>query len=132
MCDQNLDQNLTNTDGKSMFFAFICNLNSNIREDKARNIIFEVMLKSKIFYRLDLSAEFYEQFSCRNENLRKRVGLFEIDNIDKPNVITIALNPKEYYECFSNHSDNKKHKGLEKSTPDMDFKFLFKSIIRFN
>ena len=90
-------------------------------EDKAQNIIFEVMLKSKIFDRLDLSAEFYEQFSCRNENLRKRVGLFEIENIDKPNVITIALNPKEYYEHFSNHSDNKKHKGLKKSTPDMDF-----------
>ena len=28
------------------------------------------MLKSKIFDRLDLSAEFYEQFSCQNENLR--------------------------------------------------------------
>ena len=116
-----LDQNLTNTDSTSMFFVFICDLNSNMREDKARNIIFEVMLKSKIFDRLDLSAEFYEQFSCRNENLRKRVGLFEIENIDKPNVITIALNPKEYYEHFSNHSDNKKHKGLKKSTPDMDF-----------
>ena len=116
-----LDQNLTNTDSTSMFFVFICDLNSNIREDKAQNIIFEVMLKSKIFDRLDLSAEFYEQFSCRNENLRKRVGLFEIENIDKPNVITIALNPKEYYERFSNHSDNKKHKGLKKSTPDMDF-----------
>ena len=46
---------------------------------------------------------------------------FWIENIDKPNVITIALNPKEYYEPFSNHLDNKKHKGLKKSTPDMDF-----------
>ena len=36
-------------------------------------------------------------------------------------MITIALNPKEYYECFINHSDNKKHKGIKKSTPDMDF-----------
>ena len=33
----------------------------------------------------------------------------------------MALNPKEYYERFSNYSDNKKHKGLKKSTPDMDF-----------
>ena len=73
------------------------------------------MLRSKIFDRLDLSAEFYEQFSCWNENLRKRVGFFEIENIDKPNVITIALNPKEYYKRFSNHSDNKKHKGLKKN-----------------
>ena len=79
------------------------------------------MLKSKIFDRLDLSAEIYEQLNCQNENLRRRVGLFEIENIDKPNVITIALNPKEYYERFRSHSDNKKYKGLIKSTPDMDF-----------
>ena len=118
-----LDQNLTDTDSTSMFFVFICDLNSNIREEKAQNIIFEVMLKSKIFDRLDLSVEFYEQFNCWNENLRKWVGLFETENIDKPNVITIALNPKKYYERFSNHSDNKNHKGLKKSTPDMDFDF---------
>ena len=79
------------------------------------------MLKRKVFHRLDLSAEFYEQFDCRNESLKKRVGFFEIESIDKPNVITIALNPKEYYERFIDHSDNKKHKGLKKSTPGMDF-----------
>ena len=80
-----------------MFFVFICDLNSCISEDKARNIIFDVMLESKVFDRLDLLAKFYEQFNCRNEELRKRVGLFEIEGIDKPNIITIALNPKEYY-----------------------------------
>ena len=67
-----------------------------------------------------MSAEFYEQFNCRNENLRKRVGFFEIENIDKTNIITVALNPKEYYERFSDHSDNKKHKRLKKSTPDIN------------
>ena len=116
-----LYQNLTDTDSTSMFFIFICDLNSCVSEDKARNIIFDVMTKSKIFDRLDLLAEFYEQFNCRNEDLRKRVGLFEIESIDKPNVITIALNPKEYYERFIDHSDNKKQKGLKKSTYDMDF-----------
>ena len=116
-----LDQNLTDADSTSMFFIFICDLDSNVREDKARNIIFKVMIASRIFDRLDLSAEFYEQFNCRNTKLQKRVGLFEIENIDKPNVITIALNPKEYYERFIDHTDNKKHKGLKKSTPDMDF-----------
>ena len=55
------------------------------------------------------------------KNLKKRVGFFEVENIDKPNVITIALNPKEYYERFIDHSDNKKHKGIKKSTPGMDF-----------
>ena len=66
---------------------FVWDLNSCIREDKARNIIIEVMLKSEISDRLDLSAEFYEQFNCQNENLRKRLGFFEIENINKPNVI---------------------------------------------
>ena len=79
------------------------------------------MLKSKIFDRFDLSAEFYEQFDCGNENLKKRVGFFEIEIIDKPNVITIALNSKEYYERFIDHSDNKEHKRSKKSTPGMDF-----------
>ena len=40
--------------------------------------------------------------------------------MDKPNVITIALNPEEYYERFIDHSDNKKNRGLKKSTPGMD------------
>ena len=84
-------------------------------------MIFDVMLKSKIFDRFDLSAEFYERFDCRNEKLKKRVGFFEIESIDKPNVITIVLNPKEYYERFIDHSDNKRHKGLKKSTPGVDF-----------
>ena len=52
------------------------------------------MLKKKVFDWLDLSAEFYEQFDCRNEKIEKRVGFFKIESIDKPNVITIALNPK--------------------------------------
>ena len=116
-----LYQNLTYTDSTAMLFVFICDLNSCVSEDKAQNIIFDVTIKSKIFDRLDLSAEFYEQFNCRNEDLRKRVALFEIESIDKPNVITIAVNPKEYYERLFDHSDNKKHKGLKKSTPGMDF-----------
>ena len=56
-----------------------------------------------------------------NKDLKKQIGLFEIENIDKSNIITIALNPKEYYERFHDHSNNKKHKGLKKSVPDMDF-----------
>ena len=79
------------------------------------------MLKSKIFDRLDLSVEFFEQFNCHNKDLKKQIGLFKIESIDKPNIITIALNPKQYYEKFIDHSDNKKHKGVKKATADMDF-----------
>ena len=114
-----LYQNLTDTNCTSMFFVLICD--SCVSEGKARNIIFDVTLKSKVFDRLDLSADFYEQLNCRNEDLRKRVGLFETESSDKPNVITIALNPKEYYERFIDHSDDKRHKSLKKSIPGMDF-----------
>ena len=114
-----LNQNLTDTDSTSLFFVFICDLQCNVKEDKVRNIIFEGMLKSKIFDTLDLSAEFFEQFNCRNKYLKKQVSLFEIESIDKPNIMTIALNPKEYYEKCIDHSNNKKH--VKKVTADMDF-----------
>ena len=112
-----LDQNLTDTDNTSMSFTFICDLYSNIRKDQARDIIFEVMIASQIFDRLDLSAEFYDQFNCHDTKLQYQVGLFEIENIDKPNIITIALNPKEYYERFVDYTDNKKHKSLKNQLP---------------
>ena len=54
-----LYQNVTHTDSTSVFFIFICDLSSSIWEDKARDIIFEVMIQSKIFDRLDLSAELW-------------------------------------------------------------------------
>ena len=68
-----LYQNLPGTDSTSIFFVFICNLNCSVREDKARKIISEAMLKSKVFHQLDLSAEFYEQFDCRNESLKNEL-----------------------------------------------------------
>ena len=99
-----------------MFFVFICDLQCNLREDKARDVIFEVMLKSKIFHRVDLSADYFAQFKCQNPDLKKQVGLFEVENIDKTNIITIALNPKDYYEKLNDYSDNKKYKGLKKTS----------------
>ena len=102
-----LYQNLRDTDNTSVFFVFICDLKSCVDGRKSRVIIFEVMKKSKIFDRLDLSDDFWEQFGIQDRKLKKQVGLFEIENINKPNVITIALNSKEYYERFDDHSDNK-------------------------
>ena len=61
-------QNLTDTDSTSMFFVFICDLNRSVSEEKAQNIIFEVLMRSKVFDRLDLLAGFYDQFNCRNES----------------------------------------------------------------
>ena len=66
------------------------------------------------------------------KKLKKQVGLLKIKNIDKPNVITIASNPKEYYERFTDHSDNKKHKELHKSTRGMNFDSYSKRLSDLN
>ena len=102
-------------------FFFICDLKYSIDERKTRGIIFKIMIKSKISERLDLSDDFWDQFGVQNKNLKKQAGLFEIESINKANIITITLNPKGYYERFDDNSDNKKHKGLKKSTRSMDF-----------
>ena len=102
-------------------FFFICDLKYSIDERKTRGIIFKIMIKSKISERLDLSDDFWDQFGVQNKNLKKQAGLFEIESINKANIITITLNPKGYYERFDDNSDNKKHTGLKKSTRSMDF-----------
>ena len=58
---------------------------------------------------------------CQNKKLNKQVGLYEAESIDNANIITIAVNPKEYFEVFRNKAINKKHKGVKKSTPGMNF-----------
>ena len=104
-----------------MFFVFICELSCSVNEQKSREIIFKVLIESQIFDRLDLSDDFWKQFDVQNEKLKKQVGLFEIESINNANVITIALNPKEYYEKYIDDSDNKRYKGLKKTTGGMDF-----------
>ena len=58
-----LYQSLTDIDSTSLFFVFICYLNCQLNEKESRNMIFEVMINSKIFERLDLSNEFWSQFN---------------------------------------------------------------------
>ena len=114
-------QCLTDTDSTSINVIFICNLNCDVTGENARKIIFEVMISSKILERLDLSDDFWDQFNVQNKKLKKQVGLFEAESINTPNIITISINPKEYYEEFDDQSNNKKHKGIKKGTPGMDF-----------
>ena len=116
-----LYQNLTDTDSTSLLFVFICNLESTLPESQARKVIFECMKQSKILDRLDVSDKYWEQFNVYNANTKKQMGLFEIEHIDNPNVCTIAVNPKEYFEKFKNKDINKKHKGVRKGTRGMLF-----------
>ena len=56
-----LYQNLTDTDSTSLFFTFICKLESFVAESETRNIIFKCLKKLKILKRLDLSDDFLEK-----------------------------------------------------------------------
>ena len=61
-----LYQNLTDTDSTSLIFIFICNLNCSVNEKDSRKILFEIMIASKIFKRLDLSDDFWNKNQIRN------------------------------------------------------------------
>ena len=116
-----LYQNLTDIDSTSLTFVFICNHESTIYEKDSRRIIFEVMIASKILNTLDLSDDFWTQFDVQNKKLKKQVGLYEIESINNPNILTIPINQKEYFEKYRDKNINKKHKGLKRDTPRMDF-----------
>ena len=79
-------QNLTDTDSTSLFFVFICNLESSVLESISRKIIFECMVNSKILERLDLSHDFWKQFNVQEKSTKKQMGLFEIENIENVNI----------------------------------------------
>ena len=111
---------LTDTDSSSRQFTFINKLTSSITENNARDLIFEILLQ-KLGHRLDTSNEFFDKFSCRDESTKKKVGLYEAESIDNANLVTIAVNPKEYMEIFKNKDLNKKHKGIKKTTAVMNF-----------
>ena len=71
--------------------------------------------------RLDRSDDFWKQFGIYDENTKKVMGLCEIKKIENPNICTIAINPKEYFEKFKIRKVNKRHKGVRRDTPEINF-----------
>ena len=120
-----LFQNLADTSRTSVFFVFICYLSCSINEEKSRDIIFQVLTKSKILEWLDLSDDFWERIGVKNESSKKQIGLYEIENMNA-NVLTIAINPKEYFEKYKDFSVNKKHKSVKKKHSRNGFWSIFR------
>ena len=102
-----LFQNLTGTDSASLFFIFICKLLCSINEKTARNIIFEVLNKSKVLNRLDLSDGFWKQFNVQNKSFKKQVRLYEVENISNTSILAIVINAKQYFEKYKDFSISK-------------------------
>ena len=61
-------------------------------------------------------------------SLSKKLGYYEIEHIDDPCQGTIAVNYKEYFECFKIDETNKKHKGLKKGSAGMNYENFEKRI----
>ena len=51
-----------------------------------------------------------------------------IENIDDPCVVSVAVNPKEYFEQFESQVVNKIHKVLRKGAVGMEFEDFAKRI----
>ena len=97
------------------------NIQSTFTEEEVRNILFETFSKNEIKKRLDKSDRFWELFNvCIPEN-QKVLSLYEVECINDPCLVTLAVNPKEYYEYFKSENINKKHKGDKKGSSGMEY-----------
>ena len=67
--------------------------------------------------------------------MEKKLGLYDTERIDNPCYVTLAVNPKEYFEFFQDYSSNKKHKGIKKGSRRMEFSNYanrIKSLVNFD
>ena len=64
---------------------------------------------------------FWDIFNARKPKRQKKLGHCQIENIDNWCYITLAVNPKQYFEFFSDDSVNKKHKGIKKGSGGMEY-----------
>ena len=94
---------------------------SSYPECNIRDILFEIFSKTKICERFDKSNEFWRKFNVHCPQDEKVLRLYEVEHIDDPSYVTLAVNPKEYFEYFKSDTCNKKHKGIKKGSPSMDY-----------
>ena len=105
---------LTNTDSTSLQFVVVSSVDSDILEDQLRDILFEIFSNTEIRERFDKSDKFWEKFGVHNPQNQKKLSLYEVESINDPCLVTLAVNPKEYFEYFESENINKKHKGIKK------------------
>ena len=110
---------LTDTDSSTLKLVFISDPNSDVPEDKFRDINFEVIIATKIYKKFDTSQEFWDIFGSIKERRIKKLGYYEI--IDNSCFVTLTVNPKEYFEILKNSKSNKKHNGIKKGSSGMEF-----------
>ena len=112
-------------------FQIICDFENKVPNDKFRDVIFEATVENDIHNRFDTSHKYWVRFKARNIELEK-IDYFEIESIDNPCQVVIAVNLREHYEHFENFSSNKRRKAQKKGTPGMNFENFAKRIVTAN
>ena len=114
-------QILTDTDSTSIQFIIVSDPSSIYPECDVRDILFEIFSKTKINKRFDKSNKFWRWFNVFSPEEQKVLGLYEVENVNDPCYVTLAVNPKEYFKYFKSESCNKKHKGIKKGAFGMEY-----------
>ena len=115
---------LTDTDSNSLQFVNISDPANTFPECDVRDIIFEIMTKTEIFKRFDTSHSFWKKFDAQKPKRPKKLGLYEVENIDDPCYVTLAVNPKKYFEFFKDCTSNKKIQSYKKGSERNGFQKL--------
>ena len=89
---------LTDTDSTSIQFIIVSDIDSTYPECWVIDILFEIFSKTEIRERFDKSDEFWKQFNVHCPQNEKMLGLYEVEHVNDPCYITLAVNPKEYLE----------------------------------
>ena len=108
-------------DSTSIQFIVVSEPESLFPECDIRDILFEIFTKTDICKRFDKSNKFWKKCNVDCPENEKVLGLYEVEHIDDPCYVTLAVNPKEYYEYFKTVNSNKKHKGIKKGSPGMEY-----------
>ena len=112
---------LTNTASASIQFVAVSSVDSTFTKPEFRNILFRIFSNTDIRERFDKSDDFWNCFGMYDFSNQKVLVLYEVENINDPCYVTLAVNPKEYFEYFKSNNVNKKHNGIKKGSPGMEY-----------
>ena len=112
---------LTDTDSPSLQLSIVSDPKSMFPECVVCYILSEIFSRTEIRNRFDKSDEFWKKFNVHMPQNQKVFGLYEVENINDPCFVTLAVNPEEYLEYFKSENVNKKQEGIKKGLVGMDF-----------
>ena len=81
---------LADTDRKALKFIFTSDPNRDLPEDIFRDLPFQVIVTSKVYKRFDSSHKFSDILGVGKQAGKKKLGYYEIENIDNPCVFNVG------------------------------------------